>query len=54
MTAKKNEKFPMKNVIFLLFLLVELEAVLTGTHNLRFIAEIRKVMYTSANLIFIF
>ena len=31
-----------------------IDAVLTGTHNLCFIAEIRKIMYTLANPIFFY
>ena len=52
-----------KNVIFLLLLfeteIVDtrqnrlIEAVLTGTHNLCFIAEIRKIVYTPVNPIFL-
>ena len=58
----KNETFQMKNVIFLLYSLETeivgtfknrlVEALLTGNHNLCFIAEIRKIMYTPANPIF--
>ena len=52
----KKDNFQMKNFDVLLFLLKTLivhtrlnrlnEAVLTGTHNLRFRAKIRKTMYT--------
>ena len=57
----KNEKFQMKKcVLFVIFAQMrdfgyssELpEVVLTGTHNLYFIAEIRKLMYTPASPIF--
>ena len=52
----------MKNVFFFFFLLEKeivdtrykrvIKAVLTSTHNLCFIAEIRKIMYAHANPFF--
>ena len=62
--AAKMESFWWKNVIFLLLLfeteIVDtyknrlIDAVLTGTYNLCFIVEIRKIMYTPANPIFLY
>ena len=62
--AAKTKSFRWKNVIFLLLFIETgivgtrynrlIEAALTGTHNLCFIAEIRKIMYTPANPIFVY
>ena len=51
-----NEKFQMKKMwSFCHFCSKHLtDAVLTGTHNLCFIAEIRKIIYTPANPIFFY